>query len=265
LAPFNENTTKTSIIDTHRKLLNEIGYDFSLHLMQTNDIDFKLNQYAIDSLNSIWYLDENKEYYTEYAERHRFNISNQNRQRCSLSTNHLCLVKETQTPKQVDSQLASRSSWVRTNSSDLLGKFAIESVKLEIPSRSHNMVASPKDFIKVDIRINWKEIINCAVVGLTIRNHAGQSIFAINNLGSEVSKISDPMRVIYSITFEVPQMISGLYSIDVDVGIGLPGKTRHLATACGCLTFGVETQKMNITTGCILVPAIQLGLTRFAS
>jgi Wzt C-terminal domain/Sulfotransferase family len=265
LAPFHENTTKTSIIDAHRKLLNEIGYDFSLHLVQTNNIDFKLNQYAIDTLNALWHLDENKEYYTEYAERHRFDISNKNRQRCSLSTNHLCLIKETQSSQQVDSKFASHSSWVRTNSSDVLGKFIIESVKLEISGKSHNMAASPKDSIKVDIKIHWKEIINCAVVGLTIRNHMGQSIFAINNLGSEVSKINDPMRVIYSIMFEVPQMISGLYAIDVDVGVGLPGRTRLLATAHSVLTFGVATQKMNITNGCVLLPAMQFGSVKYAS
>ena len=163
-----------------------------------------------------------------------------------------CIGKNSQQSQKEDH--SHKSAWIRLKKSNTeLHKPIVEAAKLELFSEYDCLSIKSGQELCFDFKVRWPCALNYPAVKVLIRNHRETIVFNSNNLAFGVcnSGVSEGACKVYRFKLTIPEVVSGLYKIDVQAGMGLGERFRMLTVAEAVSAFGIKT---SISAGADFVP-----------
>lgn len=239
---FNENVTcnNRDIIANCQKILEEMGGEIYKKLIIKNDIDYRLYTMVYEHLLSKWVVEKNKTIYFNYCKNNRIKIDDNDKRVRSIHS--LGFIKNNKM-KEPAGSVRFESKWVRLKkiSKAQNNKPVLEAVRMADVGEPA-VVFVPGQELFFECKTRWPMRVGCPAIRIIIKDHRGKKIFNITKVASEntLSGVDKELCETYDVSIILPVMISGLYSIDVDFGIGLNGCFKVIATQESVLAFGIK-------------------------
>lgn len=244
LIPFQENVTrgKQALISNCRSTIDELGQSLAEIIIKKNYYDYKLYQFVCEYLNDCWHDDELAIYYSNYCQFNNIQSKQVDvRVKCAPS---LECVKNHK-PLSRKQQYFYAPHWIRLKSADQFDNNGsrVEAVKIELSANRIALCIEPGQALVVDFRVRWSISINHPLIGITIKNHRGVPVCSVNNLsvGLVSASVTEGALLNYRFKINIPDVESGLYKVDVQMGAGLGQQFKVISIAEAVIAFGIKS------------------------
>lgn len=229
-----------------------LGFFLSKKIVMKNCRDYQLYNFVCDILSEAWCNEENKIAYLHYCERHKIdNKYIDNRLKCAPSLE--CIENSESFSRKEDG--SSTPYWVRLNhiNQSNTNKPVVEAIKIECIDTYIGKCFESEQTLSIDFRVRWPMSINHPVVGMVIKNHRNVILCSVNNLsfGLENNYVTAGASLSYRFKLIIPEIVSGLYKVDVQLGFGLGMQYKVTSIAEAVIAFGVKT---SVSAGSDFIP-----------
>lgn len=262
LMAYEENVTRNSreLISNCRKTIDELGICLSKKIIMKNYDDYQLYSFICDLLRSAWADEANQAAYADYCQRNKIDNKNgQYRLKNAPSLEHF--ENNNVLPKE-QGHLA-MPHWLRLHPSCEYssGKPIVEAVKIECINNHIGMCLELGQTLVIDFRVRWITPINNPVVGVIIKNHRGVKVYSINNLSVGIVNmpVGGGVSLNYQFKIIVPEIVSGLYKIDLQVGMGLGETFKVITIVEAAAAFGVKTS-ISVGSNIVVISDAKYGI-----
>lgn len=253
LSMFKENVTRSErdVLSNCTRTIEEIGFSLAGRIANKNDADYQLYKFSCNYLLDAWSVEENKSTYLRYCKTNE--IENEHTDiRINSAPSLQCTGEDGQRSQKNYPKY--KSAWARLKKYNAEPhKPIIEAVKLELFSEYKCLSIKSGQELSFDFKVRWPCALSYPAVKVMIKNHRETIVFNSNNFSFDVcnSGVDEGSCKIYRFKLTVPEVVSGLYKIDVQAGIGLGERFRMLTIAKAVSAFGI---KSSISAGSDFVP-----------
>ncbi len=233
LPVFEENTTKSNsdILTGCRKTLLALGKKLTKELHDNNKNDYKIYEAINKKLLAEWRNPEVQERYKDFCSK---NSLKNNAKRITGAPSLKC-IKELVFNSYQEDHL---SCWSLVNKASEHGLVTMRSVKMELNADLSGPVVDAGRSLKMDVRVEWKVRVNTPFVSLIIRDHRGEIAGYQDYFVDTLSQFENVG--LYQVYFKVPEFLpGGLYTLDAEIGYGLPDRKKLLVSKKAVSAFGV--------------------------